>query len=253
MTVNGMKGSGASTDDNRVLSPPYVSYVTFRNVLTWLESEGIPVRFDRSFWETKFSGGTGIQLIGALRFLGLLQGDEPQLELHRLVEAKGNDRKALLKEVITKRYKTIHFDVLKGATPAMIEEWFKLYPSIDGDTLRKAQSFFINACKDAEIDLSKTVSKKARLRAPRAKSAGTKEAKSTKVNVGTSEQDGTLDAPPPNKPRGTGSANETRITLGSGGGEVVVGVNVDLFKLSKSDRDFVLSLIDLAQSYKKSD
>ena len=35
--------------EGRQLSPPYISYLTFKNLLEWLGTEGVPLRFDRSF------------------------------------------------------------------------------------------------------------------------------------------------------------------------------------------------------------
>ena len=64
-----------------VLAPPYVSFNTFRTLLSWLRGEGVPLRFDRSFWQAKFSGSTGTQLMAALRFLGLLDGERPMPQL----------------------------------------------------------------------------------------------------------------------------------------------------------------------------
>lgn len=228
-------------------APPYISYVTFKNSVTWLESECVPVRFDRSFWGSKFAGSTGIQLMSALRFLGLLDGDKPQPDLHRLVEKKGQDRKAVLKEIITKRYTKVNFEHLKGATPSMVDEWFRGYPSIDGSTIRKAVSFFINACKEAGIELSKSVSKKARIRGPKPK-LGSKDGKT----LGDAGGKLTVQKPPAADldDNDDEASTKTKITLDSGG-EVVVSLSVDLFRLSKADRDYVLSLVDLAQSYKK--
>ena len=58
-------------------SPPYVSFNTFKTLLDWLKVEGVPLRLDRSFWHDKFSGSTGSQLMASLRFLGLLQANDP--------------------------------------------------------------------------------------------------------------------------------------------------------------------------------
>ena len=36
------------------LSPPYVSFNTFKTLLDWLRVEGVPLKLDRSFWHDKF-------------------------------------------------------------------------------------------------------------------------------------------------------------------------------------------------------
>ena len=43
----------------------------------------------------------------------------------------------------------------------MVRQWFRTYP-IDGHTLRKAISFFVNAAREAEIPMSNAVRKMAK-------------------------------------------------------------------------------------------
>ncbi|MDD4465958.1 MAG: hypothetical protein PHY25_04705, partial [Dehalococcoidales bacterium] len=59
------------SDISRRQLPPYVSYRSFWNFLDRLR-EAVPARIDRSYWGDKFSGSTGTQLMGALRYLGLI-------------------------------------------------------------------------------------------------------------------------------------------------------------------------------------
>ena len=216
-------------------SPPYVSFATFKSLLHWLETEGVPHRFDRSFWRAKFSGTNGTQLVAALRFLGLLDVDDPDPRLERLVHATTGDRKALLAELLRASYDGVIFDELSRATPAMVREWFAAYP-VDGDTRRKAVSFFVNAAKEAEIPLSNAVGKMARSRGAR--------------STGRSRPEG--DAPSRDGPvRGDArrlGGHQTTIRLASGG-EVSLKLAVDLFNLSSGDREFVLKLVDLTRSY----
>ena len=153
-----------NVQEGRPLSPPYVSYMTFRNLLEWLETEGVPLRFDRSFWNKKYSGSIGPQLMSGIRFLGLLVEEKPTPLLESLVNANGDDRKESLRAIYRKAYEAVDFDALQRATPGMLHEWFGSY-SIDGTTLRKAESFFINALKDAEQPLSNSLRKLARNKA----------------------------------------------------------------------------------------
>ena len=95
------ESESAQSDAGRAPSPPYISWLTFLNLLEWLGSEGVPLQFDRSFWSRKFSGSVGPQLLTGLRFLGLLKGIRPQPTLERIVEAKGDDRKPLVKTMLT--------------------------------------------------------------------------------------------------------------------------------------------------------
>ena len=144
-------------------APPYIPYLTFRNFIDWMETEGVPLRLDRSVWARRYSGSTGSQLLVGLRFLGLLQGEEPTARLEKIVEAKGEDRRELLRELLQSAYDAVRFDDLPRATPAMLREWIAGY-GIDGDTVRKAESFFINAAKDLDIPMAGGLRKMARNR-----------------------------------------------------------------------------------------
>ena len=146
------------------MAPPYISYLTFKNLLEWLETEGVPLRFDRSFWSKKYSGSLGPQLMSGVRFLGLLTGEKPTPLLESLVNAKGDERKESLRAIYRQAYKVVNFDELERATPGMLNEWFATY-SIEGSTLRKAESFLVNALKDADHPLSNSLKKLARNKA----------------------------------------------------------------------------------------
>ena len=177
--------------DGRQSSPPYVSYLTFKNLLDWLGTEGVPLRFDRSFWSKRYSGSIGPQLMSGLRFLGLLIDDKPTPLIESLVNANGEDRKESLRDIYRKAYDTVNFDALPRATPAMLTEWFGAY-SIDGTTLRKAVSFFINALKDADEPLSNSLKKLARNKA-----GGNSTSGSPVSRKGRTKKD-----PPPKPPQG---------------------------------------------------
>ena len=152
-------------DEARVPSPPYVSYLTFKNFIQWLETEGVPLRLDRSMWEKKYSGSTGLQLLNGLRFLGLLQDETPTQELEKLVNSPSEGRNAALAELFKRAYTKIPYEDLPRATPGMLRGWMASY-GISGDTLRKAESFFVNAAKDVDIPLSNSLRKTARNRPP---------------------------------------------------------------------------------------
>ncbi len=145
-------------------SPPYMPYLTFKNFLQWLDAEGVPLRFDRTAWERKYSGSTGSQLLTGLRFLGLLDGERPTPALESIVEATGDDRSELLRARIVDAYSPeVNFSELPRATTGMLDEWMRSY-GIEGDTARKAASFFVNASKDLGIPVSMALRKLARNR-----------------------------------------------------------------------------------------
>ena len=232
-------------------SPPYVSFNTFKTLVEWLKSEGVPLRFDRSFWQAKFSGSTGTQLMAALRFLGLLGGDRPLPDLESLVDATADERRFILKELLKDAYSAVPFDDLDRATPSMVRGWFRAYP-VDGHTARKAISFFVNAAREAEIPMSNAVRKMAKSRTP-APPGLTRYKRQERSDVASPEADQHSRTPHSGPPvRATGlqgrPPSQTTIPLESGG-TVTVGLAVDLFQLSDRDREFVLTLVDLIQGF----
>ena len=140
--------------------PPYVPYKTFRNFIDSLR-QGMPGRIDRSLMGT-LAGGTQAQLLSALRYLGLItEHGTPTERLTRLVHSEGSERQAALRDALTSAYPSLfdsedHFK-LETATAHQFEEQFKRL-NIRGDTVRKAQAFFIAAAKDADVPLSRYVS-----------------------------------------------------------------------------------------------
>jgi hypothetical protein len=243
----------ADQDKRKTASPPYISFLTFTNFLEWIEKEGIPLRFDRSFWQSKFSGSTGPQLISGLRFLGLLEKNKPATDLENVIKAKGDDRKAALRQIVQRSYTAINFDELSRATPSMVAEWFQSY-KLEGDTLRKAESFFIKACKYMDIPLSSALRKKARNRQSQADiglAGHRKRARMTTralARKAEAQEAYALSEGSDEEAVRERHVSQTRIELASGG-EIVLGVTADLFKLSKSDREFVFNLVDLINSY----
>ena len=228
-------------------TPPYISFNTFKTLLYWLEKEGVPLRIDRSFWKEKFSGANGSKLMGGLRFLGLLDGDKPTKELEILVSSSlGDERSQIFVNILTKSYRNIPFEELARATPNMIKEWFRVYP-VDGHTLRKATTFFINAAREAQIPMSNSIIKMT-------KSRPINSQQQIKSLNAASEEIATINkrTPAVNKLQDSETLrNSTTIPL-SNGGTVVVDVAVNLFSLSEEDRSFVFSIVDLAKSYTSS-
>ena len=222
-------------------SPPYVSFNTFKTLLDWLKVEGVPLRLDRSFWHDKVSGSTGSQLMASLRFLGLLDGNNPLPELENLIQAEFDKKSLVLKALIQNSYTFIHFEELHRATPSMLISWFKTYP-IDGHTLRKAISFFISASIEAELPISNSIKKMSKYRS---KSKGLETGhKTSQINSPSNSISTDI-----NSVNTTKSAiNQSTVNLKSGG-SLNLSIDVNLFDLSETDRKFVLSVIDAVKNY----
>ncbi len=144
---------------------PYVSYRTFRNFIDGLQQR-MPSRIDRSYWGDRLSGSTGIQLMAALRFLGLVDASGiPSSRLKLLVSAKiGEQRAALLREITSEAFGFLlqgSFD-LQSATYAQLQEVFHDTFQVTGDVSRKCIKFFVALASDAGIPLSPFITQRSR-------------------------------------------------------------------------------------------
>jgi hypothetical protein len=153
--------------------PPYVSYRTFQNFIDGLQ-QGMPARIDRSYWSDRLSGSTGIQLMSALRFLGLIDANgTPTNRLRLLASAKGSQRTEILKQVTTEAFSFLlqsSFD-LQSSTYAQLQEAFHNTFELTDGVSRKCVKFFVELAGAAGMPLSPFIAK--RLRSVRS-STGTK-------------------------------------------------------------------------------
>lgn len=151
--------------------PPYVSYRTFQNFIEGLQ-QGIPARIDRSYWSDRLSGSTGIQLMSALRFLGLIDANgTPANQLKLLATAKGGQRTEVLKQITTEAFSFLlrgSFD-LQSSTYAQLQEAFHNTFELTDGVNRKCVKFFVELATAAGIPLSPFISK--RLRSVRSSTA----------------------------------------------------------------------------------
>ncbi len=150
-------------DKGRRRLPPYISYRTFRNFLDDLQ-QGVPARIDRSYWGERMSGSTGTQLVAALRFLGLIDGDaSPTDRLKKLAILKGNARAEQLRLMTTEAFGFLSGSVdTQTATYAQLEEAFHHTFQLTGDVSRKCIKFYVAIASDVGFPLSSFITKKVR-------------------------------------------------------------------------------------------
>ncbi|PPD57736.1 DUF5343 domain-containing protein [Dehalogenimonas etheniformans] len=151
------------TTSNSKTLPPYVSYRTFWNFLDGLQA-AVPARIDRSFWGDKLSGSTGGQLIGALKYLKMIDGNGvPTLRLKQIILTKGVQRSNLLKQLTQEAYPFFLMELEPAnATYAQMEEKLKEHFQIAADVGRKCIKFYIGLAQDGGISLSPFVTRKSK-------------------------------------------------------------------------------------------
>ena len=155
-------------------TPAYLPYATFLSALENLGTHGIPRtgKLDKTLWDNQ-SGAIQGQIVIAFRFMGLInEKNEVLPALEPLVKSKGEERKIMLRQLIEERYDSIlKLDLLTIST-GQLEEAFRKY-DVSGSTMERAVRFFVRACQDVGIPISKRVSDKVRV------SSGQKRARRT--------------------------------------------------------------------------
>ncbi len=144
--------------------PPYISYRAFHNFVERLQQQ-LPARIDRSYWGEMLSGSTGTQLMAALRFLELIdENGRPTALMKPLVNSRGEQRKAVLREIASKSFDFVFGGDLdpQNATYSQFEEIFNDKFQLTGQLSRKCLRFFIELSNDAEITLSPFITKRFR-------------------------------------------------------------------------------------------
>ncbi|MGA7339756.1 MAG: hypothetical protein WBE72_19470 [Terracidiphilus sp.] len=144
-------------------TPVYAPYATLLSALDNLRTHGIPSTgiIDKSLWDTQ-SGAVQSQLLLALRFLGLIdEQNRVQPPLPILVRASAEERKTLLKPIIEQKYQSVISLGLATISQGQLEDAFRRF-EISGSTLDRAIRFFVKACQECGIQISKRVSDKVR-------------------------------------------------------------------------------------------
>ena len=201
---------------------PYVPFRTFLAALETLE-RGCPNQLDRSVWPSS-SGAIQGQLLGAFRFLGLMDEAQcPSAELRELI-GKKESRRPLLRRILEKNYATLVAMDLSRTSPHQLEEAMRQY-GLTGATHKKALSFFLQAAQYAGLPLSVLLRAKIR-----GSGGGPRQRRAPAVEAVAAI-----------------AAGKT-VHLKSGG-SVTLTTAVDLFSLSAEDRKFVFELIDRMQEY----
>jgi len=144
----------AVQEDARIKAvAPYVSYRTFRNFFEHVDL--VPTRVDRPLLSYT-SGATQTQLLHAFRALGLTKANNDTTEeMETLADGFKAGDKGPLKRLLQRAYPLLFEPPfsLGRASQSQIREKFEEM-GLSGDTIRKAQSFFIAAAKDAEFEVS---------------------------------------------------------------------------------------------------
>lgn len=230
-----MNNDNITNNTEHVRAPVYIPFKTFLTAVETL-GQGLPLKLDRSVWPS-FSGGTQSQTLGAFKFLGLInEQGKVEESLEHLVNAKGNERKVVLREIIENRYAGANQLAQKNASFQQLQDYFRGY-GIQAGTLERVTRFYLDACEFIGLKGSPLWSKaKKTLRhvpkkdevAPRGKSAKSK----------------------PTKDEGKIERDVKMVQLRSGG-TLSLSLSVNLMALSREDREWLFEIIDRFNTYEE--
>jgi hypothetical protein len=134
--------------------PPWLAFKTFLGFLQDLGEKPLPPKIDRSMMGSK-SGNDQAQLLSALKGFGFI--DQEQNVLSLLTEFTGGtetDRKALLRRLVREHYPEQIAVSEQNGTEALLRKSFSEVFGLQGDTHRKAVTFFLQAARWTGITLS---------------------------------------------------------------------------------------------------
>jgi hypothetical protein len=133
-------------------SAPYMSYKGFKNYLVKFGENGVPARFDSSYFGN-VSGSLIAQVRGTLHHLDLIDDERRPTELlKKIVSADDAGRKTYLREIFEEKYSDA-LSLDKNATSGQLAEVFRAR-GLGGATVQKAASFFLSMAQDVGVEVS---------------------------------------------------------------------------------------------------
>jgi hypothetical protein len=187
-------------DSERKYPAPYVPFSTFETALDKLgKMPTLPPKIDHTVF-TSMAGAAKTQVIGAFRYLGLIDDNGiPSTALKDLTKNK-DGRKAAIRELIEKHYPNISAEDLAGCSPGQIDAKLgdKGY-NISGETKQKARTFLIKAAEFAEMPIS-TLLKARGPRGPRPRRPRNATPRQNNNNGAQSQDTRQQNDPPPRDP-----------------------------------------------------
>jgi hypothetical protein len=115
----------------------------------------MPNRVEKTFFYS-YSGAIQGQIIGAFRFLELIDGSgsyKGDVLEHLATEKSITARKANLRPILRSKYADVIKLDLRKLTRSQLDAAFDDY-NVSGDTKKKAKTFFIKAAKFVELEIS---------------------------------------------------------------------------------------------------
>jgi Family of unknown function (DUF5343) len=139
---------------------PYIAFQSMKTFIQNLKPHKLPNRIDRSLLQN-FAGSVQGLLITTLRFFDLIDAKGiPTESLERLHQAYDTDQwPVVLGDLLRKGYPAIFEIGLATASPGQFSEAFRNAFGGAEAVQRKSRTFFLNAARDAQIEISQHITK----------------------------------------------------------------------------------------------
>jgi len=152
-------------DEERQALPPYIPLKTFQGFVQKLKDTVIPERVDGTLMRS-YSGSVGRQLVAALKFIGLVDGNNYTTDkLKAAVKAYGTaEWGTVFGEMFAEAYGELIGDLnLDVATYGQLAERFRAWGA-DGQVLQKCITFYLAATRNVGWTISPHITNRERPR-----------------------------------------------------------------------------------------
>jgi hypothetical protein len=234
---------------------PYLPFKTFQSAVQNLRTHGLPDVVDRTTWNSQ-SGGMQKLIIGAFRFLGLIDdAGNTQPVLRQLVDATENspEEKSLIASILPTAYPKVFELTLKSATPGQLAEAIALY-GVSGATRDRAVRFFLKAANFSRIELSSRLTAGMRSKGNHDAAVTEENGPGTPAQPRTRRRRRSVGAHDPvaslSDQAADGKAYKT-VQLRNVGGTLTLSGTFNPFELEGEERKLIYDITDLMKAYEK--
>ena len=142
-------------DDDKPILPPYGPTEGMLQGLALMQRLS-PVKVDAKLLRTnKVAPGNEYKVIGALRFLGIIDGNGKPTEKSRQLKTRGPSYQLAIQDIVRNAYSDLFDQVnLKAATRDQIHNYFIARLGLGVEMAAKATRFFLGLCVQSEMPLS---------------------------------------------------------------------------------------------------
>jgi hypothetical protein len=228
-----MTASTVTTD----FTPPYnLTWRTFLGSLDRMAAdESLPSVIDRSYLSW-MPGTVQTSYLALCRQFGLIDDDGSPTDLLGDVVYTPNSRPEVVARLLRMHYApVVELGKTHATSQQLLDMWKETFGQ-NGETRRKAITFYMQAADFAQIQVSplweRGITKASRQATP---------SRRTRPRVQTKQA--------PTAPQQASTPSDT-VVLASGAGTLSISVDIDPLRLSEEDRGFVFGVIDSVHEYR---